>query len=197
MTCDERDPSGETAAGQGRLDLFCFSPPVISFRPASSPRRSRPAQDDQIIGDHPQPDQSLHAVEAPSPTPPEPMTALQDAGPPLAAGPPPQRPAKPALALVRAPGRRQPAARRQGHPASLSAADRTLVGNRQGATGWSDAELLALLARVKIKASEYIGQHSTIADPCQPPWPHPPLQHRGLKRPGRSSQSLLVRHRSN
>lgn len=42
------------------------------------------AQDDQIVGDHPEPDPTLDAVEVSIPTPPEPMTALRDADPTFA-----------------------------------------------------------------------------------------------------------------
>src|SRR5712691_7937786 len=49
-----------------------------------------PAEDLEVVGDHPQPDPALHPGRSAVPTSPQPMTPLERADAPLAAGAPAQ-----------------------------------------------------------------------------------------------------------
>src|SRR3990172_12032203 len=116
MICDQRYSSTWSTAEQGRSTLFFVLRVRFQLTASiSSPWRPRSREDEEVIGDHPEADPALHPIETPIPTPPEAMPALHHTDSPFTSGPPPQGPTKPALPLVGASERRQPAPLPQDH----------------------------------------------------------------------------------
>src|SRR4029453_10412343 len=71
---------------------------------------SRSGQDEQVVGDHAQPDPALHPARAAVPTSPQPVATFERADAPFAAGAPAECPPLPlALSLAVFPGWLQPA----------------------------------------------------------------------------------------